>query len=337
MIEAMPDSFAAKRAKKRAFQLGLDLKGGDGGRWTVDIEEEKCLVREGLSEKPDLLLQGEAGTFMRCAQGRQGWLLAFLSGELKFRGNPMLLDRLHGLFPGLFETARDVSDGKTPPVAAFLRLLLVHLATGAVGLRGSIKSLYHSARHRVPIICSNRLTVAALKELDFKNGFLSMGTGFLRWEDACRNEISILNVKGRLSVNGEVVVAPNARIFISPRGHLQFKGQCIVGPYTEIHCSNAITIGNGCLISDYTRVLDSDRHTVIVDNTPVNPDKEIVIGDHVWIGASCIIKKGVHIGSGSIVAAGSLVAGDVPPHTLVAGMPAKVLRENVDWDPVPLK
>jgi acetyltransferase-like isoleucine patch superfamily enzyme len=53
----------------------------------------------------------------------------------------------------------------------------------------------------------------------------------------------------------------------------------------------------------------------------------IVIEDDVWIGASAVITDGVHIGRGAVVAAGAVVTADVPAHTVVAGVPARVVRE----------
>ena len=55
--------------------------------------------------------------------------------------------------------------------------------------------------------------------------------------------------------------------------------------------------------------------------------KPITIGDDVWIGCNSIILKGVKIGNGSIVAAGSVVTKSVPPFSLVAGNPAKIVKE----------
>ena len=59
--------------------------------------------------------------------------------------------------------------------------------------------------------------------------------------------------------------------------------------------------------------------------------KPIIIGDHVWIGKNALILKGVTIGNGAIVAAGSVVVKDVSAKTLVAGNPAKVIKDNVEW------
>ncbi len=57
----------------------------------------------------------------------------------------------------------------------------------------------------------------------------------------------------------------------------------------------------------------------------------IVIGDHVWVGMNVTILKGVTIGTGAIIAAGSVVTHDVPEHTLVGGVPAKVIKTEVSW------
>ena len=55
----------------------------------------------------------------------------------------------------------------------------------------------------------------------------------------------------------------------------------------------------------------------------------VIIKDNAWIGMSAIILKGVTVGEGAIVAAGSVVTKDVPPHTIVAGVPAKVIKKDV--------
>ncbi|MBP6872851.1 MAG: acyltransferase [Bacteroidales bacterium] len=76
-------------------------------------------------------------------------------------------------------------------------------------------------------------------------------------------------------------------------------------------------------------IRDSDNHNVLKEGYVQS--KPILIGDNVWIGMRAIILKGVTIGNGSIVAAGAVVTKDVPPNTVVGGVPARVIRENVSW------
>ncbi len=103
-----------------------------------------------------------------------------------------------------------------------------------------------------------------------------------------------------------------------------------------IDCFDSISIGHHVVISERVVLRDSDNH-VIKDEKGLELDKPvvtapIVIGDHVWIGMNVIVLKGVTIGEGAIVAAGSVVNKDVPPHCLVAGVPAKVVKTCVSWN-----
>ncbi|MBR5378407.1 MAG: acyltransferase [Bacteroidales bacterium] len=107
-----------------------------------------------------------------------------------------------------------------------------------------------------------------------------------------------------------------------------------------IDCFSSISIGHEVAISERVVIRDSDNHAIVTESnrnevSTMNVDKQvsapIVIRDHVWIGMNVIILKGVTIGEGAIVAAGSVVNKDVPPHCMVAGIPAKVVKTNVSW------
>ncbi len=97
-----------------------------------------------------------------------------------------------------------------------------------------------------------------------------------------------------------------------------------------------ITIGRNCGITPGCWIMDSSGHSVTVDRMadattnawkpPADDDvREVAIGDNVWIGQRCIIFPGVTIGEGSIISAGSVVRLQVPPYSLVAGNPAKII------------
>lgn len=104
-----------------------------------------------------------------------------------------------------------------------------------------------------------------------------------------------------------------------------------------IDCFDSITIGRQVFISERVVMRDSDNHEVCslgeCDNSTVKQafTAPILVEDHVWIGMNVTILKGVTIGEGSIIAAGSVVTKDIPPHSLAAGVPAKVVKTEVTW------
>ena len=96
----------------------------------------------------------------------------------------------------------------------------------------------------------------------------------------------------------------------------------------KIRCHSSIKIGDNCAISHDVTIMDGDGHKL--DSKEKNSPVEI--GNHVWIGTRVAILKGVHIGNGAVIASGSVVNKKVPENSLVGGVPAKVLKNNVSWD-----
>jgi acetyltransferase-like isoleucine patch superfamily enzyme len=86
-------------------------------------------------------------------------------------------------------------------------------------------------------------------------------------------------------------------------------------------------VGADCAISWDVTITDSDEHW----QHHVEMVQPVRIGDHVWIGARAAVLKGVTIGDGAIVAAGAVVVDDVPAGALAAGVPARIVREGVEW------
>lgn len=87
-----------------------------------------------------------------------------------------------------------------------------------------------------------------------------------------------------------------------------------------------ITIGDGCLIGHRVVMATLDHSFAPSRRADMTP-APIVLGRRVWVGSGAIITKGVTIGDGSVIAAGAVVTRDVPPNTIVGGVPAKVIRE----------
>lgn len=114
--------------------------------------------------------------------------------------------------------------------------------------------------------------------------------------------------------------APGAKILIGDNTYINRR--------TEIMAKESVSIGRGCAISWDVVITDTDYHQL----EGTISTKPIVIGDEVWIGCKSIVLKGVTIGNGAVVAAGSVVTKDVEPYTLVAGIPAKVVKKDVRWN-----
>lgn len=125
-------------------------------------------------------------------------------------------------------------------------------------------------------------------------------------------------------------------------GDIQIGDYCYVGEGTRIWSADSIYIGNRVLISHNVNIFDNDTHPIddpvarhkqfvdiITVGQPTSIDlkeKPIYIHDDVLICCQSIILKGVTIGEGAVVGAGSVVTQDVPPYTVVAGNPARFIR-----------
>lgn len=94
---------------------------------------------------------------------------------------------------------------------------------------------------------------------------------------------------------------------------------------TTICAQTSVQIGKKVMIGNYCMIMDTDFHAP--DDFTVDPaSAPIKIEDDVWLAARVIVLKGVTIGQGSVVSAGSVVAVNVPPYTLVGGSPARMIR-----------
>ncbi|MCX6313035.1 MAG: acyltransferase, partial [Bacteroidetes bacterium] len=126
-------------------------------------------------------------------------------------------------------------------------------------------------------------------------------------------------------------------------GDISIGDNCYVGEGSWIWSGNKVEIGNNVLISHQVNIIDTNSHEIDPDEraagykhilTKGHPTAEgniltspVVIGNHAWINFNSIILKGVTIGEGAIVAAGSVVTKDVAPYTMVAGNPARFIKE----------
>lgn len=96
--------------------------------------------------------------------------------------------------------------------------------------------------------------------------------------------------------------------------------------------NNEISIGDDCMISTNVEIWGCDGHSILQNNKIINYSRPIRIGNHVWIGANSKILKGSVINCGCVIGANSLVTGKhFNENLLVAGNPAKVIKNDISW------
>ncbi len=136
-------------------------------------------------------------------------------------------------------------------------------------------------------------------------------------------------------MNGELLIFAHG-------GEIVIGDACFFGENTRLWSGARIEVGDRVLVSHDVNIFDNDTHPfdplerhrqfmqikTIGHPTDIElNDEPIVICDDVWIGAKAIVLKGVRIGQGAVVAAGAVVTRDVPEFAVVAGNPAKVVRQ----------
>ena len=115
-----------------------------------------------------------------------------------------------------------------------------------------------------------------------------------------------------------------------PQSGIRIGRDSLVGEYSVIRGQGGVTIGDRVYTSPFTQLL-AVNHIFDDPNRPFIEQgitaQGIVIEDDVWLGAGAVITDGVRVGKGTVVAAGAVVTQDVPAHTVVAGVPARVIKQ----------
>ena len=154
----------------------------------------------------------------------------------------------------------------------------------------------------------------------------------------------IRNIRGdtkRIKLGRNTLIAGELLIF-PHGGNISIGDWCFVGEGTRIWSSSSVTIGDRVLVAHNVNIFDSLTHPISAKlrhrhfksiMTTGHPqtielgERPIKVANDVWIGANACILRGVNIGEGGIVASGAVVTKDVPPYTIVAGNPARIVRE----------
>lgn len=175
-------------------------------------------------------------------------------------------------------------------------------------------------------------TLSLLNKMVFGSFRIITSKYYLR---QCNKVGKWVSVKGRPMINnsGTMVLGDEVRIWSSIQKAKLFTGRnglLKIGKNSRINGAHIsaqvlVQIGDNVRIAPYTLILDSDFHDVS-DHFSEGVSKPIIIEDNVWLASRSTILKGVRIGTGAVVAAGAVVTKDIPPYTVVAGVPAKAVK-----------
>ncbi|MFD2942089.1 acyltransferase [Flavobacterium notoginsengisoli] len=113
--------------------------------------------------------------------------------------------------------------------------------------------------------------------------------------------------------------------------YIKLGNKVFIGHACEFVCNDKIIIGNNCLIASRTTINNTGHEYKINANINLQPitSLPVILEDDVWIGTSCVILQGVTIGTGAVVAAGSVVNKSIPANEVWAGVPARFIKKRI--------
>lgn len=202
----------------------------------------------------------------------------------------------------------------------------------------NFKYLKFTQAIKLPIFISNHVYLKNLKgrvilEGDIRPGRIQIGYGNVGIFDDKKSR-SVLDIHGTIVFKGSAKIGHGSKISVGIGGLLTIGDVFKISAETSIIASKAVTIGDNCLFSWETLVMDTDFHDIRnINGDIINHPKEIIIGNNVWIGCRCLLLKGSNIPNNSVVAANSVISTKIEgENKIFGGNPVKILKSDVFWE-----
>ncbi len=210
--------------------------------------------------------------------------------------------------------------------------------------RSNLKSIYFNIKYlpfekawRLPIRIKGRCSLINLKgslsiESEIEPGMIQIGYGHVKFFDN-KKQLSVWNVRGKVIFKGNCYLGHGTKINVTETGTLTFGNNVNITAESSVDCQKEISFGDNCLVSWESFFIDGDYHKIFnSEGELTNAPQPITVGKHVWFGCRCLILKGVTVADDCVVAAGSLLNGVYKtPNAIIAGSPAKTVKENISW------
>lgn len=165
-------------------------------------------------------------------------------------------------------------------------------------------------------------------------GSLKIGIDFGYFDggiyDSKRECCKIYLINSTLEIYGDVTLYPGAIIYAID-AHIIIRNDTEINKDVQIISLKKVDIGEGCRLAQGIIIRDNDGHIHSSGGDAANETQEVKIGNHCWIGQRAMILKGTNLADNVIVSAGAAVAGNFPSNVAIAGIPARIIKENVSW------
>lgn len=173
-----------------------------------------------------------------------------------------------------------------------------------------------------------------LESIKLKTAMIRIG---FHWVPICERKAStqiVIKSQGMLLFKGEAHIGVGSKIHIDKYAKLILGDNFSISSCSQINCFYKIIFGDNIQFSWECLVMDSDTHDIFDEHEKrINPPKEIIFQNKIWIGCRSIILKGSILPSNTIIGAGSIVTGNkFAPNYIICGIPAKNIKRINRWE-----
>ncbi len=193
-----------------------------------------------------------------------------------------------------------------------------------------VRALYYKLVYAKSLVPHPRAIINGVGNIDVK-GVLKIGlltTGFVH-----RRDTTFLNIRGKLILKESYSIGRGCRIDIGKGAVVTVHGEGFINAHTNLIIAHSLSIGKDCSVSWGCQFLDEDFHEIQYAGK-AEKQKGIQLGDRVWVGCGVYLYGGTVIPEGCVVSANSVVKGVfTQKNCLLAGNPARVVKENIHWNP----